>query len=67
MNVDDILKAAKKLSRDDKERLVFALTIEIPKADKIVHCQYCGCKLLMNIERKNKKCWDCHFEGKGNQ
>lgn len=66
--VDALFKEIKKLSVDEqdelRDRLVGSLNEDLYKPSNIKRCQFCGCKLLMKIEKEHKTCWDCHYEGR---
>lgn len=66
--VKAIFKEIKKLSVDEQDELrdmlVRSLSEDLYKPSNIKHCQFCGCKLLMKIEKEHKTCWDCHYEGR---
>lgn len=62
--VEQVLSLIKRMSNDDKELVRQQVNKVAVKNIVIKRCQYCEAPLYMAIEKENKCCWDCHYEGK---
>lgn len=65
-NIDKLIKDIDSLQGEDRyEFFEKFFSKEAGVKEPIIKlCPYCSTRLWMSIERQNKCCWDCHYEGK---